>query len=254
MTDQLLVVSSEAVTTVTLNRPEKRNALTQEMYAGLTAVLADAAEDDDCRVVRLSGAGPDFTSGSDLADFRAISQGAADLSGTALLEFLHAVVDFPKPLVAQVQGNAAGIGTTLMLHCDFALAVETARFVMPFVALGLVPEFGSSRLLPELVGESRAAELLLLGRALGARDAEAMGLITRSCKPGSLDAETWAVCRRLADLPQEALRASRALLRPEGRRQALHRLIDQEAEVFSRQLGTAEHRRAVEAFFQRKGS
>ncbi len=251
MTDPLQVNTREGVCTLTLNRPDKRNALNQFLYARLTEALARAAGEERVRVVRLTGAGPDFTAGSDLAEFRELARSGGELRGSALLEFLHAVVDFPKPLVAQVHGNAAGIGTTLMLHCDFSLAVETARFVTPFVALGVVPEFGSSRLLPALVGHSRAAEILLLGRALTAREAEALGLITRSCKPGSLDAESWALCQRLAELPRGALSASRRLLRTEEFCRELHRVIDQEAEVFSRQMQSPEHREAVEAFLSR---
>lgn len=251
MTDPLQVNTREGVCTLTLNRPDKRNALNEVLYARLTEALARAADEERVRVVRLTGAGPDFTAGSDLAEFRELARSGGELRGSALLEFLHAVVDFPKPLVAQVHGSAAGIGTTLMLHCDFSLAVETARFVTPFVALGVVPEFGSSRLLPALVGHSRAAEILLLGRALTAREAEALGLITRSCKPGSLDAESWTLCQRLSALPAGALAASRRLLRSDEFRRDLHRVIDQEAEVFAQQMQTPEHREAVEAFFAR---
>lgn len=252
MASNIQVATEGAVTTVTLDRPDKKNALTQAMYTDLTAALAAAAADVAVHVLRLRGAGGDFTAGNDLNDFQLALEHAGDPRELPVIGLLHAVVDFPKPLVAQVRGNAVGIGTTILLHCDLVVAATDSRFALPFVALGVVPEFASSVLLPRLVGAQRAARLLLLADGFDAASAESLGLVSQICEPAALDPVTAALCRRLANQPAGAVRATRALLRPEADRRALHQAIDREWAVFRERLRTPEHRAAVAAFFGRR--
>lgn len=252
MTSNVQVATEGAVTTVTLDRPDKKNALTQAMYADLAAALAAAEADDAIHVLCLRGAGGDFTAGHDLNDFQAALAHGGDPQELPVIRLLHAVVDFPKPLVAQVRGNAVGIGTTVLLHCDLVVAATDSRFALPFVTLGVVPEFGSSVLLPRLLGTQRAARLLLLADGFGAATAESLGLASQICEPVALDAVTAALCRRLAGQPAGAVRATRGLLRPAAERRALHEAIDREWAVFQERLGTPEHQAAITAFFARR--
>lgn len=251
MTEYVQSETEDGVTTLTLARPEKKNALTQAMYARLVEALSEATADEAVRLVRLRGAGEDFTAGNDLHDFQAASQSGLNRDELPVAGFLHAVVDFPKPLVAQVRGNAVGIGTTVLLHCELVVAATDSRFAMPFVPLGLVPEFASSGLLPRLAGYQQAARLLLFGEPFDAAAAERIGLVAHVCEPAALEAVTLAYCRKLAALPPGAIQATKALLRPQVDRQALHALIDTEREVFSERLQSPEHRAAAEAFFAR---
>lgn len=250
MTDHVDTTCEGAILTLTLNRPERRNALTQPMYAALTAALEGAAGDDRVRVVRIRGAGGSFTAGNDLNDFRsALRDEGAELP---VVRFLHTVIDFPKPLLAQVSGHAVGIGTTLLLHCDAVIAATDASFRLPFVPLGLVPEFGSSRLLVELAGLQRASRWLLTGEVFGAATAEQLGLVAHVCDGVALDAVTLAWCRRFAELPPGALIAARALLRDADFRERLHRIVDAEWRVFQQRLADPEHEQALARFFARR--
>ncbi len=173
------------VLTLRLNRPEKKNALSREMYAALTDGLASAAADDAARAVLLAG-GEDFTAGNDIADFAAdtaaVDGGVGPLRTTAALDFLEVLTRFPKPVVAAVRGVAIGIGTTLLLHCDAAVAARTARLQMPFTRLGIVPEAGSSLLLAARVGQARASWMLLSGDAVDGETAAREGLVTRAAE------------------------------------------------------------------------
>jgi len=250
MVDEIEVEKEAGVATVSFNRPTKRNAITQPMYRAMTEALREAAQDDDVRVLRFRGYGPHFTAGNDLSDFQAAVEG--DSQEAESRHFLHAVVDFPKPLVAQVKGFAVGIGTTLLLHCDFVLASTDTRFSLPFVKLGVVPEFASSRLLPALVGRHLSARLLLLGDEFNAKQAQAMGLLSELRTPESLAAATWRLCERIAAMPPGAVQATRGLLRTEEDRRRLHEAIDAEWAVFAERLRSPEHKAAVEAFFQKR--
>lgn len=246
MVDEIAVEKEAHVTTISFNRAAKRNALTQPMYQAMTETLQEAATDDDIRALRFRGFGPNFTAGNDLKDF-----GAASGDASAAKGFLHAVVDFPKPMIAQVQGFAVGIGTTLLLHCDFVVASTDTRFALPFVKLGVVPEFASSALLPELVGRHRAAKLLLLGEEFNAKQAQAMGLLAELRTPESLAAATWRLCQRVASMPPQAAQAARSLLLTEETRNRLHAAIDREWDIFAECVRGEEHKAAVEAFFSK---
>lgn len=246
MSDPVLVARVGAVCEVRLNRPEKRNAITFGMYEQLTRALAEAQADDAVRALLLSGAGASFSAGNDLQDF---------LSGPALsadhpaMRFLRALATFGKPLVAAVQGQTVGIGVTLLLHCDLVIAARSTQLSMPFVALGLVPEAGSSLLLPRFIGYQRAAELLYLGQPFNADTAYRLGLVNSVVEEAALADEARALARSVAEQPADALQATRRLLR--GDPQELLARIEEEARIFGAQLQSEEFRSRVRAFLSR---
>src|SRR5579862_7676414 len=205
MTDQVLVSQAGGVLELRLNRPEKRNAITFEMYDTLWDALVRAEADDSVRAILLSGAGASFTAGNDLMDFVSRPPSGGE-HGPA--RFIRLLPKIHKVLIAAVHGSTVGIGVTMLLHCDLVLAARSARLSMPFVKLGLVPEAGSSLLLPRLVGHQRAAELLLLGRALDAEKACGLGIVTRVVDDGALATEAHALARELAHQPERALAAT----------------------------------------------
>lgn len=243
MSQHVQVTTADRITTIRVDRPEKRNAITLEMYAALRSALEAAAADRDVRAVTLRGAPTCFSAGNDLNDFvRANQGGGGDLE--APLNFLRTLATFDKPLLAAVRGVAIGIGTTLLLHCDLVFADETARFTTPFVDLGLVPEAGSSVLLPALIGERRAAQMLLLGETIDATTAEQWGLITRvTADP---DASALAAATRFAATSPSALRATKGLMRRLSRPQVLE-AIRVEGEAFGERLRSAEAMEALQA-------
>ena len=226
---------ASGVLTLTLARPSKRNALTSAMYAALTEALRNADENDDVRVVVLRGSGGSFTAGNDLGDFLRTPPRDDDSPGR---QFLHALADATVPLLAAVDGAAVGIGTTLLLHCDFVLATPSSRFALPFVDLGLVPEAGASLLLPRLVGYRRAAELLMLGEPFDADTALELGIVGELVDQGELDARTEALATALARKPPRALRETKTLLRRDA--DSLTERIDRELETFFELLASSE--------------
>lgn len=243
MSDQILVSRADGVCEVQLNRPEKRNALTLAMYGALTDALNEARADDSIRVVLVSGAGASFTAGNDLNDF--MSQGNFTGSNNAI-HFLDTLRGFRKVLIAAVHGQTVGIGVTALLHCDLVVAARSTQMSMPFVKLGLVPEAGSSLLLPRLIGHQRAAELLLLGRPFDAAEALQMGLVNQVTEDASLMDEARKLARTVAQQPPGALLAAKRLLRSET---GLGARIEEELEAFRTQLASEELKTAVQAFF-----
>ncbi|MGH8137924.1 MAG: enoyl-CoA hydratase [Steroidobacteraceae bacterium] len=243
MSEQVLVHSADGVCEVRLNRPEKRNAITLAMYDALTDSLAQAEADDSVRVILLCGAGASFTAGNDLNDFLS---GPALGDGHSAARFLRGLPAIRKVLVAAVHGSTVGIGVTLLLHCDLVLAARNARLSMPFVRLGLVPEAASSLLLPRLIGQQRAAELLLLGSPIDAATALALGLVNRVTEDAALLQEARALALSLAQQPAGALLATKRLLR--GRTTEIAARIEEELQAFQQQLGSAEFRNAAQAF------
>ena len=229
-----------------LARPEKKNALTRAMYGALADHLAEATEDAGVRAVVLCGEGGSFTAGNDLFDF--MMDPPRDET-SPVFRFLHAAVGFPKPLIAAVEGVAIGIGTTLLLHCDLAYAAPSARFKMPFTDLGLVPEAGSSLLIPRLAGGVRASELLLMGDAFDAETAREIGLINAVVA----DPVTHAMERAqaLALKPPAAVRQSKALLRAPLRERVLE-TIREEAALFVERLQSEEAQEAFTAFMEKR--
>jgi enoyl-CoA hydratase/carnithine racemase len=243
MNDQILVSRADGVCEVQLNRPDKRNALTLAMYGAITDALNEARADDSIRVVLISGAGSSFTAGNDLNDF--MSQGDYNESNNAV-RFLDTLRGFRKVLIAAVHGQTVGIGVTALLHCDLVVAARSTQMSMPFVKLGLVPEAGSSLLLPRLVGHQRAAELLFLGRTFDAAEAQQMGLVNRVTEDASLVDEARKLARSIAQQPAGALLAAKRLLRSET---GLGARMQEELEAFRTQLGSEEFKAAVQAFF-----
>jgi enoyl-CoA hydratase/carnithine racemase len=244
MNDQVIVSKADGVCEVRLNRPEKRNAITLAMYGALTDALNEARADDEVRVVLLSGAGVSFTAGNDLNDFLAQPDLGDDNNA---IRFLRLLPHFRKVLIAAVHGQTVGIGVTMLLHCDLVLAGRSTQMTMPFVKLGLVPEAGSSLLLPRAVGYARAAELLLLGKPIDAEAALAMGLVNRVTEDQGLLEEARELARAVARQPAGALLATKRLLRSETG--SVTARVEEELELFRQQLGSGEFKAAVQAFF-----
>ena len=249
MSDLVLVSDDGPVRTVRLNRPDKKNALTVPMYAALVAALDGAAASASTRVIVIAGAPGAFCAGNDLQDFLDATRSAEGLA-PPLIAFLYALARAEKPLVAAVGGLAVGIGTTMLLHCDHVVAGTDARFVTPFVHLGLVPEAGSSLLAPRRLGHARAFALLAMGRPLDAAGALAAGLVNTVVAPDRVEHEAMKAAREIAALPAEALAATRRLLR--GSPEETIRRIDDEAAEFKRRLASPEAKAAFEAFLARR--
>jgi enoyl-CoA hydratase/carnithine racemase len=247
MSDHILTERSGAVLTIRMSRPEKKNALTPGMYTAMAEALAAAAADDAIRVVLLCGAGGAFTSGNDLRDFVAAPPASAD---SPVMSFLAGISGFPKPVVAAVEGVAVGIGTTMLLHCDLVVADPSARFALPFINLGLVPEAGSSLILPRQLGHLRAAELLMLGEMFDAPTAARYGIINKVSAPASVETEAMAWAVALAGKAPTALRATKALLK--GEAPGIAARMHEEMGVFGALLRGPEFREAATAFLEKR--
>lgn len=249
MSTHVRTTTAERIASIELHRPEKKNALTGEMYQAMTAALARAEADDDVHVILLHGQADCFTAGNDLADFLAAGPGA--VADSAAARFLAAIRTARKPIVAAVGGVAVGIGTTMLLHCELVYATPGARFQLPFVTLGLAPEGGSSLLLPMRAGYQRAAELLLLGRPFGAEAAVAAGLVNQVVPEARLLEHAREVSLAVAAQPPESVRLTKELLKRPSARELEERMAE-ELRIFGERLGSPEARAALGAFFQRK--
>ena len=243
MTEHVEARRDGGVLTLRLARPEKKNALTGAMYHALIAAFDDADGDESIRAVLLSGSGGAFTAGNDIADFLSL---AGEPGSAPPFRFVRRLACLETPLVVAVEGVAVGIGTTLLLHSDLAYAAPSAIFRMPFVDLGLVPEAGSSLLLPQRVGMAKANELLMLAEPFGAEEALRLGLVNAVVPAETLLPHALAQARKLAAKPREAIRTTRRLLR--GDRTALMATIDAEAEAFLAALRSPEAQAAFESF------
>ncbi len=254
MTDLVLAETVHGVHTLTINRPDKKNALTAAMYAALADGIAYAESNPAIRVTRIRGTGGSFTAGNDLADFAA--QGAKPISAddtkvkAPVTRFLKTVSTTKKPLVAQVNGLAVGVGVTMLLHCDLVYAGASATLQAPFVNLGLVPEAASSLLLPQLVGLQRASELFLLGRKIDAQEARNIGLVAQVFPDETLDAEVEARAHELAAKAPDAVRFTKALMR-KNHDEIAERMVE-EGRIFATQLRSAEVKEAISAFFEKR--
>lgn len=238
----------QGVATLELARPEKKNALTLAMYAALADHLGAAAADDSVRAILITGQPGIFTAGNDLHDFL---QSAGLTPDSPPIRFMLALARAEKPVVAAVTGAAVGIGVTLLLHCDLVYLAEDARLTMPFVSLGLVPEFASSLLVPLWAGQARAAEKILLGLPFGAQEALAMGLASAVLPATEVLPHARAMAARFNALPPGAVRESKRLLKRAQARQVEEAILE-EARSFSGRLGGPEVREAVAAFFEKR--
>ena len=232
---------------IRMNRPERRNAITVAMYAALADAIESADDDDAVRLITLEGAGEDFTAGNDLADFLA-EMPPPGTSDIPVWRLLRALAKNQVPLLAAVHGNAVGIGTTMLFHCDLVIAEESTRFVMPFVDLGLVPEAASSLILPRLAGRRRAARYLLLGEAFGAEEAANFGLVSHVVPKSGLDSALESMVHALLAKPAGALQLTQRLLRRGPTEEILERM-DLENGHFAERLASDEVRQAITAFF-----
>ena len=248
MSDQVLVADAGAVRTIRLNRPEKKNALTQPMYEIMTRSLAEAAESDAIRAIVLAGAPGAFCAGADIGEFLESAQTGGLRPHT--VDFLKALANNQTPLVAAVGGLAVGIGTTMLLHCDYVVAGSNATFATPFSRLGLIPEAGSSLLAPLRMGHARAFALLAMGRPLTAAAAKDAGMVNEVVDPAAVDEVAFKAAQDIAALPPGAIAVSRRLLR--GELDDVVARIDTETELFRERLQSDEARAAFAAFLSRK--
>lgn len=240
MSEYVLQSRDGAALYLTLNRAAKKNALTQDMYQALLDGINEAEADESIHVVVIRADGDSFSAGNDLGDFLRHGEIKPD---APVFQLLKRLPQLTVPLVAAVQGAAIGIGTTLLLHCDFILAADDTTFALPFVDLALVPEAGSSLLLPQLAGYTKAAELLLLGEPFDAAKADSIGLVTQVVARGDLEARTSALVEKLSSKPPQALRRSKQLLKTQV--ESTSARIERELGVFMQALGSEEAQRVI---------
>ena len=240
------------VATIEIARPEKKNALTGEMYTAMAEALAAAQADGAVRAVLITGQPGIFTSGNDIEDFMKRRPGeGSDALDSPVARFMLALLECDKPVVAAVTGAAIGVGTTLLLHCDFVYVSDEARLAMPFVSLGLVPEYASSLLVPQLMGHRRAAEKLLLGDPFTGEQAVECGIANAVLPAGELLAHARRVAERFNQLPPGAVRDAKRLMRAPQRELVLQ-TIKTEGEIFGQRLRSPEAREAFQAFFEKR--
>ncbi|MEH6521729.1 enoyl-CoA hydratase [Sulfitobacter sp.] len=247
MTDNIKLHTADRVTTLTMARPEKRNAITQAMYAAMADALEDYAASDDVRAFVITGAEDYFTSGNDVKDF---SMGSNGDEVPPVVRFLKAVSTCPKPLIAAVNGPAIGVGVTMLLHCDLVVVSEASTFSTPFVQLGLVPEAASSLLLPATVGMAVANDMLLANRVLDAREAVTFGLASRIVPAVDLMTEAGTIANQLAAAAPQSVLKTKSLIR-HGRDQMIAQM-DKESVMFAEQLKSPEFAEVVTAKMQKR--
>jgi enoyl-CoA hydratase/carnithine racemase len=253
MSEHVRIEREGGVLAIALARPERRNAITVAMYAALADAIESAAGDSSLRLITLRGEGEDFTAGNDLADFMAAMPRVGGEGGEeiAVWRLLRALAVNEVPIIAAVHGNAIGIGTTMLLHCDFVLAAEGTRFSLPFVDLGLVPEAASSLLLPRIAGRRRAARYLLLCEPFGPDEAMEWGLVTRTVSADALQGALAETVAALLAKPAMALRLTQKLLRHGLSAEILER-FELENAHFSERLQSAEVKEAITAFYEKR--
>lgn len=248
----ILTTTDQGVLTVEFDRLDKKNAITAAMYQRMADALRAAADDNAVRAILIRGKPEIFTAGNDLEDFmlRPPVDGD-DRAMPPVAQFLHEISHAAKPVIAAVSGAAVGIGTTMLLHCDFVYAADNAKFSLPFAQLGLCPEAASSLLLPRLAGYQRAAEKLLLGEPFGAQEALQMGLVTRVVAAGELHEFALAQARKLVALPASSLRETKRLMK-RADVAAVDAQMAEEGAVFRRLLQAPEAKEAFTAFFEKR--
>ncbi len=247
MSDHVIVSVKDGIQKLTINRADKKNALTQDMYAVLANSLNDAETNSDIRVSVITGTADSFTSGNDLMDFL---QNPGTDEDRPVIQFLYALANIRKPLIAAVNGLAVGIGTTMLLHSDLVYASDKATFSLPFVNLALVPEAASSMLLPKMLGHQRAAELLMLGDTFTPQKAVEFGIVNEIVPADKLEETAMAAAAKLAAKAPEALRLTKSLMK--GDTDAVLKQMQAEGEIFGTRLTSPEAKEAMQAFMERR--
>jgi enoyl-CoA hydratase/carnithine racemase len=244
----ILTSKDHGILTIEFNRPEKKNAITSAMYQTMADAIKDAESDAAVRAIVILGKPEIFTAGNDLEDFM---KNTAISGDRPVAQFMRGLSTCSKPVVAAVAGNAVGIGTTLLMHCDLVYAAENAKFSMPFTQLGLCPEFASSMLLPQAVGYPRAAEKLMLGEAFSAQEAYDMGLVSRVVPTADLREFAHGQAAKLAALPASSLRVTKRLMKG-AQADAIQAQMQEENKHFATMLGANEAKEAFTAFFEKR--
>lgn len=251
MTSHLIVTDEDATRVITLRRPEKKNALTQDMYLAMSEAINSAQNNAAIRCIVITGGSGVFTAGNDLEDF--LKDGTANSDkprASNAIKFLHALANNAKPIIAAVDGIAIGVGTTMLFHCDYVLASTSATFSTPFIHLGLVPEGASSLLVPRTMGHQRAFAMLVMGRTVSAEEAREAGFVNAVVATGHTETEARKVAREICALPAEAVALSRKLLKPAP--EEIIQRINQESALFGERMRSDEAVDAFKRFFARK--
>ncbi len=244
----IAIEQHEHILTLTINRPDKKNALTRDMYLSLANAINYAGHDEDARVIVIKGSSGVFTAGNDMHDFiAATSQTDAEINETE--QFMRALMECELPIIAQVEGLAIGIGATLLLHCDFVYCSRNTILKTPFINLGLVPEYASSYIMPRLMGHVKASEWLLLGESVTAESAKDMGMVNEVLETEALKAKVMQTAQKLAVLPQAALRQSKRLMKANSFAVKDHMYA--ELKIFIAAMQSEEAKQAFDAFVQR---
>lgn len=251
MIEEIITRASDGICIIQMNRPEKKNAITQNMYRKMAEALQTADRDDAVRVVVLCGSQDLFTSGNDIRDFQAHSTNQKAEQSFAADAFFKGVLELRKPLIAAVQGYAIGIGTTMLLHCDLVYASQNTTFSLPFVNLGLCPEFGSSMMLPHLAGHQRAAELFLLGGPFTAEHARSVGIVNQIFPDETLMEEVMTIAGQLARKPPRALMETKKLMKA-GWAKDLRKAIETDGKMFFELMMGPEAAEAFAAFTENR--
>ncbi len=248
MSAQIVVTREKSSLCIQIHRPEKKNALTQEMYAAISDAIRAGDADDSVRAIILHGIEGCFTSGNDLENFR---NGPSPDRVYPHNLYIDALSHAQKPVIAAVSGICLGIGTIMLFHCDFVYATADTRFSLPFVNLGLSPEGGTSYILPHLIGYQKAAELILLGEQFDSQVAERIGLVNEIVPDETLLAKALDTSERLAQKSPEAIRAAKALLK-RGMKDAVTTAMSRELDLFNERLASPEAGAAIEQFFTKR--
>ncbi len=247
MSQYVDVKTENGIQLITLNRPDKKNALLQEMYAVMADSLIAADDDPNIRVTVITGTADSFTSGNDLGDFL---NNPAQTDETPVARFIRCLAEIKKPLISAVNGLAVGVGTTMLMHCDLVYASSNAKFSLPFVNLALVPEASSSYLMPKMLGHQRASELLLLGEPFDAEKALRYGVINEITSSEDLLPKAMESAAKIALKAPEAVRLAKALMKND--QEAVLKQMNAESEVFRDRLHSAEAKEAFTAFMERR--
>jgi len=249
MTADVEISVQDSVQVLRLTRPAKKNALTSAMYGELCEAFDKGDNDPTIAVHMITGSGGVFTAGNDLGDFLATAQGTGDL-GTNVRRFVYLLPMIRKPVIAAVDGIAIGVGTTMLFHCDLVYATPASTFATPFLNLGLIPEAGSSLLMPRRMGYARAFEMLALGETFSVEQAAQAGFVNKIVASERLEETSMSAARRLASLPPEALAVTRDLMR--GSQVEILQHIDKEVIAFRERLSSPEALKAFTAFFEKR--